>query len=150
MGDVGREKSVSKNRQVYYVGPRPSGRIFPLTTKQEWISEHSPIFRDNNSIVLVLTQENHDAIQEKFSADLAEHDLRQRILTEVETILNSLHEHHATAGMEHRDVKDEQRNAHEFLRRGILRYVAECTRRETGGPPIVDLLQLVGLLTSRR
>ena len=82
-------------------------------------------------------------MNDKFPEEFSQHNTAQRILDEVRTILQNFLQAHQNAGEvgERNDAGDEpQRRAVEFLRRGVLRYLADKHSSAELGVATGDLL----------
>ena len=134
---------ISQQTKVYVVLEDEYDSCFPLTTKTAWLSEHSHIYSSPASIVLTATTEEWSKMNDKFPEEFSQHNTAQRILDEVRTILQNFLQAHQNAGEvgERNDAEDEeQRRAVEFLRRGVLRYLADNHSSAESGVAMGDLL----------
>ena len=134
---------ITQQTKVYVVLEDEYDSCFPLTTKTAWLSEHSHIYSSPASIVLTATTEEWNKMNDKFPEEFSQHNTAQRILDEVRTILQNFLQAHQNAGEvgERNDAEDEeQRRAVEFLRRGVLRYLADNHSSAESGVAMGDLL----------
>ena len=134
---------ITQQTKVYVVLEDEYDSCFPLTTKSAWFSEHSQIYSSPASIVLTATTEEWSKMNDKFPEEFSQHNTAQRILDEVRTILQNFLQAHQNAGEvgERNDAGDEpQRRAVEFLRRGVLRYLADKHSSAESGVATGDLL----------